>query len=146
LLPPLKSNEPALTVVPPVYVFTELNVNAPVPDFTNPCVPASTTLTLPLWATNAVPVAVNVPFWTVPPANVTVPLVLWLDTPRSNTPPAAVIAPLSDNRSLPPLKSNEPALTVVPPVYVFTPLKVNAPVPDLTNPCVPPSTALTLPL
>jgi hypothetical protein len=76
LLPPLKSNEPAFTVVPPVYVFTELKVKAPAPVFTNPCVPPNTALTLPLWASNAFAVAVNVPFCTVPPENVTVPLVL----------------------------------------------------------------------
>jgi len=76
LLPPLKSNEPTFTVVPPVYVFPPLKVNAPVPVLINPCVPARTAPTLPLCASNAVPLEINVPFWTVPPENVTIPLVL----------------------------------------------------------------------
>jgi hypothetical protein len=81
----------------------------------------------------------------MPPITVIVPAVLWLFPPKSNTPPVVVIEPLVDNRSLPPLNSNEPAVTVVPPVYVFTAVRVVAPVPLCIKPCAPSNTALTVP-
>ena len=143
--PPTNRSEPALTVVPPVNEFTPFNVSAPTPLFTRACVPARIALTVPDCATNAVPVAVSVPFCTTPPAKVTVPKVVCELPPRSKTPPLVVIEPLEDNRSLPPLNNKEPALTVVPPVYVFAAVNVVVPVPLCTKPCAPSNTALTVP-
>ena len=145
LSPPESTNEPSFTVVPPVYEFTPLKISAPAPSFTRLCVPARIALTVPLCATNAVPVEIKVPFCTTPPANVTVPNVVWLLPLSSNTPPLVVIEPLVESRLSPPESSNEPSFTVVPPVYEFTPFKVSAPAPSFTKACVPASTALTVP-
>jgi len=117
-----------------VYVFDALKVVDPVPLCIKPWFPANTTFTVPLCATNAVPVDVKVPLCTTPPLNVIVPEVLWPLVPKSNTPPVVVIAPLVERRLLPPLNTKDPALTVVPPVYVFDALKVVDPVPLCTKP------------
>ena len=144
--PPESNNEPSFKVVPPEYEFAPLKVSAPAPSFTRLCAPARTALTVPLCATNAVPVAVSVPFCTTPPANITVPSVVCELPPRSKTPPVVVIEPLVERRLFPPESSNEPSFNTVPPVYEFAPLKVSAAVPSFTRLCVPAKIALTVPL
>ena len=58
----LSTRTPALLKPAPPVDAAPLSVRAPAPSFTKLCVPASTALTVPLCATNAVPVEIKVPF------------------------------------------------------------------------------------
>ena len=57
--------------------------------------------------------------------------------PKTSRPPAAIVTnPLPEN-ALGAAMSSVPPLTVVPPVYVFVPLRVNWPLPESANALLP---------
>ena len=50
--------------------------------------------------------------------------------PKTSRPPAAIVTNPLPDKALGAAMSNVPPLTVVPPVYVFVPLRVNSPLPE----------------
>src|SRR5262249_18918781 len=119
---------PALIAVPPVYVLTPLSVNVPAPLLVTPpmppIVPPSVAL-LPL-VSKAPPPALSVaPRFEVKPA-------------RNWSVPPPKVSPLEAAPKLASVvTASRPALIVVPPVYVLTPLSVSVPPPVLISPPVP---------
>jgi hypothetical protein len=137
-----------------VYVFTPLKLNVPAPTFTKePAVVPSriTPSNVPPLNVNSVPSNVtrpveapfNVNNSTALAANANVPSTVTAapvanaaSAPTSNIAPPATVTAVEANRPKF-VKANVPALTVVDPVYVFTPLKSNVPVLTFTNEPVP---------
>jgi hypothetical protein len=152
---PVNANVPALTVVAPLYVFAPLNANVPPLTFNNAPVPvppsAITPPNVPLLNVNAVPfkltTPVDAPFnvnnVTADAANSTVPFAVTTAATGTNAPLATLsVAPFATvsavDAKLPlPLNASVPAITVVAPLYVFAPLKLNVPPLTFTNDPVP---------
>jgi hypothetical protein len=159
---PLNANVPAFTLVVPVYVFTPLNVSAPLLTFTKEpaAVPSATTPAyVPLLNVNAVPFNVNNPpnapsnlsnvtapadNSNVPPTVTAAPTGTAANSPTLIVAPVATVIPVDANRPLP-LNANVPAFTLVVPVYVFTPLNVTNSEVAFTNAPEPASTEATVP-
>ena len=113
---------------------------------TRPWVPESTALTTPARASTALPVAVRIPFCTVPPWMLMEADVAWLLPPKSKIPPASVSEPATDSESLPARRISEPSCTVVPPVKDAGVERLNSAPVVLMRPALPVSVAATLPL
>jgi hypothetical protein len=133
-----------------VKVLAPVNVNNPALDFTNepaavppsaitpPNVPLLTVNAVPSNATNPVDAPFNVNTVTAAGARFTVPFAvrtaevgMVADEANSNVAPLETVNAVDANE--PPEMVNVPAFTVVAPVNVFTPLKVNAAEPTFTN-------------
>jgi hypothetical protein len=141
---------PAFTEVVPEYVFTPLNASTPSPVFTSepadvpfaitpPKAPAPTVNTVPFNVTVPVPPPFKTANVTANGESTTEPSAANSTDPSSPAPDATVSAAPEATATSPetnrpvPLNANVPALTVVDPVNVFTPLNVSVPTPCFTN-------------
>jgi hypothetical protein len=145
-------------------VFTPLKLSVPPLTFTNEPVPvppsAIAPANVPLLSVNAVPsnatnpvvAPFNVNNVTALAPNETVPSAVTTALTGTNAPsatlnvaPAATVNPVEAKLPLP-VNANVPAFTLVVPVNVFTPLKLNVPALAFTNDPVPvPPSAITPP-
>ena len=136
------NNTPLVSVVPPLYVFAPLKVSVPVPLL---LLNTKATVFVPSWITPPndpgfapaiVSVALLEPLFVttgVPPVLFNEAIV-WLYPARSSVPPDMLIADADTSVVAEELPSfSVPALIVVVPVYVFTPVRVHVPEPLWVN-------------
>jgi hypothetical protein len=128
------NNTPLLTLNPPVKVLVPPKVNVAAPIFTSAPEPLITPPKLDAPA----PLKVR-----VLPARFTEPSPAKVPTSspalKFRAAPVFTVSATPFASALPPTKVRLPALTVVVPLKVFTPAKVNSAVPDFTNPPFPPN-------
>jgi hypothetical protein len=154
---PVNASVPAFTLVAPLYVFAPLKLIVPELTFTNePAVVPSriTPPNVPLLNVNAVPFNVtrpdeapfNVNNSTPAADNPSVPSTVTAAVTGTAAPPATVnVASFATDTVVEanradPVNANVPAFTLVDPVNVLTPLKLNVPAPTFTkDPTIPPS-------
>jgi hypothetical protein len=83
------------------------------------------------------PPKVNAPLFTASPNVAAAPIEIPFATVRAVVPSLETVPPFITNTPLPNAPAlpifNAPALTVVPPLYVFAPLNVSAPAPAFVN-------------
>jgi hypothetical protein len=148
---PVNASVPALTAVEPVYVLAPLKLNVPPLTFTNDPAneppsaitpsndPSPNVNAVPSNVTNPVVAPFNVNKVADTADNATVPSAVTTALTGNAAPcatlnvaPAATVTAVDANRPVP-VNASVPASTLVDPVNVFTPPKLNIPVPTFTN-------------
>src|SRR5438874_2237012 len=123
-----------ISVLPPGLKLAKLSVpTVPVPK--SICDPLAVKVRAPT-PTAAVLPSLKFPFANVPPAKVIDALLLiWLLAPSNTVPPELTVTDPVDPSAPEPLaaRTNVPALTVVLPVNVFAPDRVQVPLPDFVS-------------